>query len=107
LATCVAEYVLPQWYRFALEFAGQAAEITEHVRGAPDLRARLRPDGVAGLEREKSRDRFEIRVQRVGNLAERPAPISRSDGSPLLERRSRRVNRGVHVRLRGARYAPD
>ena len=107
LAACVAEHVLAQWNGFALELAGQAAEVPEHVRGAPDLRARLRPDRVAGLERENSRDRFEIRVQRVGNLDERPAAISRSDGSPLLERASRRVNRGLHVGVRGARHAPD
>ena len=107
LAACVAEHVLAQWNRFALELAGQAAEVPEHVRGAPDFRARLRPDGVAGLEREHSRDRFEIRVHGVGNPDERPAAIPRSDVSPLAERASRGVNRGVHVGVRGARHAPD
>ena len=78
----VAQNMLAEGDRFALEFAAQAAEVADDLDCGLCLRACLGAKRVPGLERNRARQLLDPRLKRIGNPREKAPALARNRARP-------------------------
>jgi hypothetical protein len=76
LAPRVAQDMLAQGDRLALEFPAQPAKVADDIDRRLRLGARLGAERVPGLERDRARKLLEARLDRVRNPREKPPALT-------------------------------
>ena len=107
LAPRVAEDVLAERDRFALELAGDAAEIADDVGRALDLGTGLRPDRVPRFQGEDPREGLDLGLHGVGDPQQHPSAVARCHEPPRLERGGSGADRRVDIGAGRARHLAD
>ena len=86
LSPGVAQDVLAQWRRLALQLTRQASEVAEQFDRQGDLRTSLRADCTAGLGCQQPSEILSRSLQAVSDGEEHPAALPETDRSPGFER---------------------
>ena len=107
LAAGVAQDVLAQRDRFAFQFAGQTAEVTENIGDQRGFRPRLGADGVAGFLGDDAGEFLDARFQRLGDARQQAAALAGHGPAPAREGGVSGLHRTVHIFGRAARDGGD
>ena len=107
LAPGVAQHVLAERDRLALQLAGETAEIANDVGRALGLGAGLRAQGVAGLLGDDAGQLLHPRLDGVGDLLQHAAAFARDDLAPAGERLACGLHGAVDILGAPARDAGD
>jgi hypothetical protein len=76
LPSRVAEHVLAERDRLALQFASEAAEVAEDVCRQPRFGPRPGAQRIAGLQRDGAGKLFAARFQRFGDAQQKTAAVA-------------------------------
>ena len=88
----VAQNMLAEGDRFALEFAAQAAEVADDVDCGLCLRACLGAKRIPGLERNRARQLLDPCLKRIGNPREKAPALAGNRARPG----GKGIGRGLH-----------
>ena len=105
LAPRVAEHVLAQRNRLALELAGKATEVAQDVGRTLGLGPGLRADRIASLLGDDPGEFLHPRLDGICNLLQHAAALSRNDAAPACEGLARGLHGPVDVFGAAARNA--
>src|SRR4029450_3509865 len=101
----VAEHMFAQRNRLALEFAGKATEIAQNIRRALGLGPGLRADRIASLLGDDPGEFLHLRLDRIRNLLQHTAALSRNNAAPACEGLARSLRGPADVVGTAARNA--
>ncbi len=101
----VAEHMFAQRNRLALEFAGKATEIAQNIRRAFGLGPGLRADRIASLLGDDPGEFLHLRLDRIRNLLQHTAALSRNNAAPACEGLARSLHGPADVVGTAARNA--
>jgi len=107
LAPRIAQHLLAERDRLALQLSGQATKIAEDIGRQPRFGPRLRSQGVAGLERNGAGHFLAAGLQSVGDAQQQAAAVARSDLAPGREGPRGSRHGAVHIGRIAARNLGD
>ncbi len=87
----------------ALQFAGEAAEIAEDVRGQRGFRPSLGAHRIAGFFGDDAGEFLDARFHRLGDAQQHAAALAGRHLAPVREGLVRGRDRAVHILCRTAR----
>ncbi len=107
LTARIAQHLLAERDRLALQLAGEATEVAEDIRRQPRLAARLGSERIPGFERDRAGEFFGLRLQLVRDPQQEAPAVARRNFAPAREGACGCLNRAVDIGGVAARHLGD